>query len=164
MLIKRKAQNHTDPKLLNDNVSILWNNWSIIISFLPYSFSMHLWTETACIEVPGWSTLPGDSPPTALPHQWVWPRWRCHNTWSTPSSAVKTHNCLYKTKPTSFVHAIEVLAGNTYAFNMLLIGEVKVVHFLFEGVQYLSMPGHIRRQDKRNDRLQHTPKHTFRIV
>lgn len=45
-----------------------------------------------------------------------------------------------------------------YAFNMLLICKVKVVHFLFEGVQYLSMPGHIRRQNKSNDRLQQTQK------
>ena len=36
---------------------------------------------------------------------------------------------------------------------MLFIGEIKVVHFLLKGVQYLSMSGHVSGQDEGDNRL-----------
>ena len=41
----------------------------------------------------------------------------------------------------------------THACDMLLVGEVKVVNLLLEGVQYLPMPGHVCGQDQSNNSL-----------
>ncbi len=42
---------------------------------------------------------------------------------------------------------------DTYASHMLLIGEVKIVHFILERVQNLAMPGHVRGQNQCDDSL-----------
>lgn len=46
------------------------------------------------------------------------------------------------------------LVRHTYTCHMLFIGEVKVVHFLLEGVQYLPVSGHVSGQDEGDDGLQ----------
>lgn len=43
---------------------------------------------------------------------------------------------------------------STYTGYMFLIGEVKIVHFVLERVEDLSMPGHVSSQNQCDDRLQ----------
>ena len=42
----------------------------------------------------------------------------------------------------------------TYTRHMLLVGEVKVVHFLLKGVQYLPMSGHVGGQNEGDNCLE----------
>lgn len=48
------------------------------------------------------------------------------------------------------VHSVEL---STYTCYMFLIGEVKIVHFVLERVEDLTMPGHVSSQNQCDDRL-----------